>query len=455
MPCNRRQFLSAVPAALAAQAPPDPPPNLILILADDLGYGDVGCFGQRMFATPNLDRMAAEGIRFTQAYAGASVCAPSRCCLMTGMHTGHATIRANRGESGRIPLRPDDVTVAEVLKKAAYRTGIIGKWGLGEAGSPGIPNAQGFDYFFGFLNQDHALEYYPSHLWRNRTEFFPPGNQGAKRQQYVQDLFTDRALRFVRENRSNPFFLYLAYTVPHAQSELGRDTGDGFVVPSYEPYQNQDWPRPEKGFAAMVHRLDHDVGRIIQEVRSLGMESNTCVLFTSDNGPAEDGGHTPDFFGSRGGLRGMKGTVYEGGIRVPAIARWPGRIPAGKLSSQVWSFWDILPTAAEIAGLSPPSGIDGRSFLPALFGGDAGARAPLYWEQKSGGFTQAVRLGDWKGVRHGGREGRFELYHLGEDREERRDRSAERTDIVRELSRIMREQRLDNPEYPVPGNIVV
>jgi arylsulfatase A-like enzyme len=268
-------------------------------------------------------------------------------------------------------------------------------------------------------------------------------------------LFTDRALRFVRENRSNPFFLYLAYTVPHAQSELGRDTGDGFVVPSYEPYQNQDWPRPEKGFAAMVHRLDHDVGRIIQEVRSLGMESNTCVLFTSDNGPAEDGGHTPDFFGSRGGLRGMKGTVYEGGIRVPAIARWPGRIPAGKLSSQVWSFWDILPTAAEIAGLSPPSGIDGRSFLPALFGGDAGARAPLYWEQKSGGFTQAVRLGDWKGVRHGGREGRFELYHLGEDREERRDRSAERTDIVRELSRIMREQRLDNPEYPVPGNIVV
>ncbi len=455
MAWNRRQFLSAVPSAFAAATPPHSPPNIILILADDLGYGDLGCFGQRMFATPNIDRMAAEGIRFTQVYAGASVCAPSRCSLMTGMHSGHAAIRANRGASGRVPLRPDDLTVAEVLKKAAYTTGIIGKWGLGEAGSTGIPNAQGFDHFFGFLNQDHALEYYPSHLWHNLTEFFPPGNQGAKRKQYVQDMFTDGALQFLRENRARPFFLYLAYTVPHAQSELGRDTGDGFVVPSYEPYQNKDWPRPEKGFAAMVYLLDRDVGRLLQELKTLGLESNTCVLFSSDNGPAEDGGHTPDFFGSRGGLRGMKGTVYEGGIRVPAIARWPGRIPAGKVSGQVWSFWDFLPTAAELAGLSPPAGIDGRSFLPALFGGVAGNRRPLYWEQKSGGFTQAVRHGDWKGIRHGGRDGSFELYRLEQDREELKDRSAEHPEIVRDLSRLMREQHLNNPEYPVPGNVIL
>ncbi len=446
---NRRQFLAALPAC-AATSSQAPPPNVVFILADDLGYGDLGCYGQRMFATPNIDRMAAEGIRFTQAYAGASVCAPSRCCLMTGMHTGHATVRGNSGVSGRVPLRPDDVTVAEVLKQAGYRTGIFGKWGLGEAGTLGIPNAQGFDEWFGFLNQDHALEYYPSHLWDNRTELFPPGNQGAKRTEYVQDLFTDRALRFIRENTQHPFFLYLPYTIPHAQSELGRDTGDGFVVPDYEPYEDRDWPRPEKGFAAMMHRLDRDVGRILDEVRALGIEGNTLVIFTSDNGPALDGGHTPDFFGSRGGLRGRKGTLYEGGIRVPAIARWPDHVPAGRVSDEVWSFWDFLPTAAELANLSPPDHIDGRSFLPALLGEEARPERPLYWEQGRKNFTQAVRLGDWKGIRRSDRGGAFELYHLGDDPGEQNDLAEHHHTIVRQLARMMDQGHTPNPEYPNP-----
>lgn len=449
---NRREFLATLPAAFSrASAAAAPPLNLVLILADDLGYGDLGCYGQGLFETPNIDRMAAEGIRFTQAYAGASVCAPSRCCLMTGRHTGHATIRANRGVSGRVPLRPDDITVAEMLKQAGYRTGIIGKWGLGEAGTHGIPNAQGFDEFFGFLNQDHALEYYPTHLWRNQSEFFPPGNQGGKRRQYVQELFTERAIGFLRENRSRPFFLYLAYTIPHASSELGRDTGDGFIVPDYGPYASRDWPRPEKGFAAMMRLLDADVGRILEELRALGIESNTLVLFSSDNGPALDGGHSPDFFRSHGGLRGRKGTLYEGGIRVPAIARWPGRIPPGRVSEQVWAFWDFLPTAAELAGLKPPAGIDGQSILSVLPGADAQPRQMLYWEQPAKIFTQAVRLGDWKGIRTGGPDGTFELYDLREDPAEKHNRAREHPELVRRIADLMREQHSDNSDYPV-GN---
>ena len=436
-------------AGAAAAAQGRPRPNIILIVADDLGYGDLGCYGQRMFATPEIDRMAAEGTRFTQVYAGASVCAPSRCCLMTGLHTGHARVRDNKSAKGqRIPLRPDDVTVAEVLKRAGYRTGIVGKWGLGEAGTLGVPNAQGFDEWFGFLNQDHALEYYPTHLWDNEREIFPNGNQGAKRNAYVQDLFTARALRFIEENRQRPFFLYLPYTVPHASSELGRDTGDGFVVPDYEPYADRDWPRTEKGYAAMVARLDRDVGRILRKVRDLGIDSETLVLFTSDNGPALDGGHTPEFFGSHGGLRGRKGELYEGGIRVPMIARWPGKIPAGRTSETVWAFWDFLPTAAEVAGLLQPEGLDGRSAFPALSGRELGERPPLYWEQGYGRrpFEQAVRLGDWKGLRRGGK---VELYDPHSDPGEQHDRSGEEPSVVREIEAVMDGARVEANEYPV------
>ena len=367
---------------------------------------------------------------------------------MTGKHTGHARVRDNKGRGGRIPLQPDDVTVAEVLKQAGYRTGAVGKWGLGEAGTLGVPNAQGFDDWFGFLNQDHALDYYPRHLWENQGEFFPPGNQGAKEKQYAQDLFTGRALEFLSANRSNPFFLYLAYTVPHASSERGRDTGDGFVVPSYEPYENRDWPRPEKGFAAMVHMLDRDVGQVMARLKMLGIDGNTLVIFASDNGPATDGGHTPRFFNSNGGLREEKGTLYESGIREPAIARWPRKIKAGALSSHVWAFWDFLPTAAELAGVPGPPGLDGISIAPVLFGEPARRHEYLYWESHGKTFRQAVRMGDWKGVRSGA-GGPLELYNLAADPAETTDVSRRQPEVAAKIQDIMSNARTESEEFPV------
>jgi arylsulfatase A-like enzyme len=444
---KRREFLGTMAgAALVAQTATKP--NIIFILADDMGYGDAGCYGQRKFATPNIDRLAEEGMRFRQAYAGAAVCAPSRCCLMTGKHTGHARVRGNMGAGKtRVPLQPDDVTVAEVLKQAGYRTGVIGKWGLGEAGTMGIPNAQGFDDWFGFLNQDHALDYYPRHLWDNQREFFPPGNQGVKEKQYAQDLFTGRALDFLKANQRNPFFLYLAYTTPHASSERGRDTGDGFVVPSYAPYQDRDWPRPEKGFAAMMHLLDRDVGKVMARVKELGIDRNTLIIFASDNGPTTDGGHTPGFFGSNGGLRGGKSSLYEGGIRVPAIARWPGRIKAGAVSDQVWAFWDFLPTAAELAGVPALAGLDGISITAALFGGLQAQHEYLYWETHGKLFTQAVRTGDWKGVRQA--SGPLELYNLAADVAETKNVAGQHPEVARKIREVMSSARTESPDFPL------
>lgn len=378
---------------------------------------------------------------------------------MTGLHTGHARIRDNHGRHGRVPLRREDLTVAEVLQRAGYRTGLIGKWGLGEAGTTGVPTEKGFDEFFGFLSQDHALEYYPTHLWDNRTEWFPPGNQGAKRKQYVQDLFTERALKFVRENAAAPFFLYLAYTIPHASSELGRDTGDGFVVPDYEPYSDKGWPRPERGFAAMIHRLDRDVGRLAQELDRLGVGRDTLLIFSSDNGPAQDGGHSPEFFQSSGGLRGKKGDLYEGGIRVPFIARWPDRIAAGGVANDIIAFWDFLPTAAELAGTPVPRNLDGRSFRSVLMGSSARQGTsvrtdPLYWESpKSRGVVQASRLGSWKAIRTAGKPG-VELYNLAQDRGETQNMAASHPAIVDQMEKILRESHHGNEDYPsvAPGN---
>jgi arylsulfatase A-like enzyme len=368
---------------------------------------------------------------------------------MTGLHTGHARVRDNSAPGiGRVPLRAEDVTVAELLQRAGYRTGLIGKWGLGEAGTGGIPTRKGFDEFFGFLNQDHALHYYPLHLWNNETEFFPKGNQGAKRNDYVQDLFTARAFRFVESHRNEPFFLYLAYTVPHADSERSRDTGDGYVVPDYGPYEKQPWPSPDKGYAAMIAQLDRDVGKLGQRLRELGLDNDTVMFFASDNGPALEGRHTPEFFRSSGGLRGHKGDLYEGGIRVPLIARWPGHFPAGKTCTHPVAFAGFLPTAADLAGIPAPEGLDQRSWKPLLEGTQGGPEELLYWETYGSTFNQAARLGKWKAVSlDSGRK--LELYDLEADPGETTDLASQNPEIVERLRRQLTAAHSPSPLYKV------
>lgn len=446
---NRRQFLGAAAAAAAPFQPAPAPgrPNIILILADDLGYGDLGCYGQTRIHTPNLDRMSAEGIRFTSAYAGSTVCAPSRCSLMTGLHTGHARTRGNR--SPDLPLRPEDITFTEILKRAGYRTALFGKWSLGELGSTGYPTRKGFDEWFGFFSQLHAHNYYPEHLLDGETAWLCRGNMGLQRKDYAPDLFTARALQFLeKQDRSNPFFLHLCYTVPHANNEMGRDSGDGMEVPSYGPYANLPWPRPEKGFAAMISRMDAGIGRIFEALKRRGLDDNTLVLFTSDNGPHKEGGHDPNFFESSGPLHGIKRDLTEGGIRVPTLARWPARIRAGQTSSFPWAFWDILPTFAELAGAQAPAGLDGISILPTLLGQAQKPHDYFYWEFHEGGFSQAVRMGPWKGIRKG-LDGPIQLYNLDDDLGERRNLSADKPQIVASIARLMQEARTESEFWPV------
>lgn len=420
-------------------------PNVIFILADDLGYGDLGCYGQKMIATPRIDRLAAEGTRFTQFYAGSTVCAPSRCCLMTGMHTGHATVRGN----ARVPLRPEDVTVAEVFKQAGYATGIVGKWGLGEPGTTGIPNRKGFDEWFGYLNQTHAHDYYPTKLWRNEQEVILEGNTNNGRKQYSHDLFTHEAISFIERHKDGPFFLYLAYTIPHANNELGAKTGDGMEVPDYGPYTGRDWPVPEKGKAAMVTRMDGDIGRIMDQLKRLGIDERTLVLFTSDNGPHKEGGVKPDFFNSSGPLRGIKRDLYEGGIRVPMIVRGPSRVPEGRVSDQVWTMWDFLPTVCDLVGRPAPAGIDGISMLPLIKGRPQERRHEfLYWELHEKGSRQALRMGDWKAVRI--RAGQpLELYNLKSDPGERTNVAARHLDVVARIEVYLKTARTDSEHWPV------
>src|SRR5262245_30609669 len=355
---------------LAAQRPV--PPNILLIQADDLGYGDLSAYGQSRFETPALDRMARDGIRFTQYYAGSTVCAPSRCALMTGQHTGHAWIRGN----GEIPLRDADVTVAEVLKAAGYRTAVIGKWGLGVPGTPGQPDRQGFEYSFGFLDHRHAHRQYTDHLWRNGERVSTDLDRT-----YVNDLFTQETMAFIGREDRRPFFVYLNYTVPHAELRAPEDsiapfrgrfpekpfentqadatpTGSEFDKPTLG-YRSQ--PAPLAAFAGMITRMDRDIGRLLDLLDARGLDQRTLVLFISDNGPHSEGGGDPAFFKSSGGLRGIKRDLYEGGIRVPMIAKWPGTIPAGRVSDQAWAHWDVLPTLAELAGATPPAAIDGVS----------------------------------------------------------------------------------------------
>ncbi len=433
-------------------------PNIVFILTDDLGYGDLGCYGQTKIKTPSLDRMAAEGMRFTQFYTGSTVCAPSRCVLMTGLNTGHCYIRGN----ALLALRPQDVTVAEMLHGAGYATALIGKWGLGEAGSSGVPTRQGFDYFFGYLNQLHAHNYYPAFLWRGEERVplknvVPAGMRGefgqgwaTKRVEYSHDLFAAEALAWVKKQRSQPFFLYLALTIPHANNEGMRATQNGQEVPELGCYKDRDWPEPSKSYAAMVTRMDADVGRLFALLKRLGLDDNTLVLFASDNGPQKEGGNPPTFFASSGPLRGIKRDLYDGGIRTPLIARWPTHIPAGVVSDHVGYFGDFFATAADLAGVPAPAGLDSISFLPTLTGHPERQKKHeyLYWEFHEGGFKQALRMGDWKAVRLGvGRP--LELFHLKTDLGEQSDVAAEHPEIVARIEALLKAARTDAPDWPV------
>ncbi len=474
---TRREFLKVAGLAAMAAAVPgcksvedrrgeaasSDRPNIIFILADDLGYGDLGCYGQETIRTPNLDRMAAEGMIFTDHYSGTCVCAPSRCSLMTGLHTGHAYIRGNSEVKpmGQLPLPDDTVTVPKLLKQAGYTTALIGKWGLGGPGSTGIPNKQGFDYFFGYLCQRHAHNYYPEFLFRNEqrvplgnevTPVNPPGGVATKRVQYSSDLFTAAALDFVSQNKRKPFFLYLAYTIPHANNEARQD---GMEVPSYGPYANEDWPKPQKGHAAMITRMDADIGRLFARLKALGLDRKTLVLFSSDNGPHKEGGADPNFFDSNGALRGQKRDLYEGGIRVPLIARWPGRIAAGSGTNHVSAFWDFLPTCCDLAGVRPPKDIDGISLLPTLLGEPERQEkhAYLYWEFHEQGKKQAVRMGDWKAVRlNAARDpnGLVELYNLKDDPGEEHNVADQHPEIVGQIVEIMKVARTSSERWPWP-----
>jgi len=469
---NRRDFLKAVSiGALTATIQgcrtwpivKSPRPNIIFILADDLGYGDLGCYGQKEIATPNIDRLAKEGLIFTDHYAGSTVCAPSRCALMTGLHTGHCWIRGN----ALIPLRPSDVTVAELLKKAGYTTGIIGKWGLGEAGTTGIPNKKGFDYWFGYLNQRHAHNYYPEFLWKNQEKIAVEGNQlppessaedriggwgrSVKQVTYSGDLFTKEALAFLEQNKDRPFFLYLTYTTPHANNEAGQN---GMEVPSLGQYADKNWPAPQKGHAAMISRMDGDIGKLMAKLKELRLDENTLVMFSSDNGPHKEGGADPGFNKSSGPLRGYKRDLYEGGIRVPMLARWPEKIKAGSKTNHISAFWDFLPTCCELAGIETPQDIDGISILPTLLGQTQNQKKHefLYWEFHEQGKKQAVRTGDWKGIRLNVAKDPdvpIELYNLKTDIAEEHNIAEKNPDIIAKMADHMKASRTPSEHWPL------
>ena len=445
-------FLLLMVAGAAAQRRP----NIVFILADDLGYGDLGCYGQTEIQTPHIDALANLGMRFTQFYAGSTVCAPSRCALMTGLHTGHCFIRGN----GKDNLRPEDVVVAEIAKQAGYHTGLFGKWGLGHEESTGLPTRQGFDHFFGYLDQHHAHNYYPSFLLRNEqrsllTNVVP--NEGKWGQgvateqiQYSHDLIADEALQFIDRHWCEPFFLYLAYTIPHANNEAQQL---GMEVPDWGPYADRDWPDPQKGHAAMITRLDADIGRLMHRLCELGIARNTLVMFTSDNGPHREGGNDPDFNNSNGDLTGIKRSLHEGGIRVPMIAHWPCRVPPGSETNHVGAFWDLLPTVAELVGIpgSIPAGLDGISFAPTILGrpDQQVNHADLFWVFYEGGGGRALRQGAWKAIEQP-LHTPVRLYHLEQDISEQTNLADQHPDLVAKLTHRMAVSYTPSERWKLP-----
>lgn len=471
--CRSAALLAAAIALIPTQtAEAADKPNIVFVMADDLGYGDLGCYGSELIQTPRLDAMAEQGIKFRNMYAGCTVCAPSRAVLMTGQHMGHTFVRGNAGGADMTTqtLRPEDVTVAEVLSAVGYRTALCGKWGLGDerlGGYAGLPTHQGFDFFYGYLNQVHAHNYYPEFLWRNRTR--EPlrnvversnnkyggfvGGAATERIDYTHDLIMEEALNWLTENKDHPFFLYVPLTIPHANNEGTRMTGDGQEVPDYGPYTDRDWPNQDKGQAAMITRMDGDIGRLADHIKELGLAENTLILFTSDNGPHDEGGHNTERFIPAGPLRGMKRDLYEGGIREPFIAYWPGTSPAGVVSDHIGYFGDLMATAAELSGTQAPADIDSVSFAPTLTGNFAeqASHDYLYWEFYERGSKQAVRFGDWKAIRMPMHTGDIELYDLREDLGEANDIADAHPDIVAKAGAMMDEAHSPNSNWQPRG----
>ena len=463
----------SIPAGEASRLP-----NIVFFLADDLGYAELGCYGQKWIKTPHIDRIAAEGIRFTQHYSGNAVCAPSRCNLMTGKHPGHAYIRSNgnpperRGKGtaadgyfpGQNPIPDAEVTIAEMLQQKGYATAAIGKWGLGYEGSTGDPNKQGFDLFYGFICQVHAHNHYPRFLWRNGTKESLPGNDRTLTgKTYSQDKFTAVALEFIRENKDGPFFLYMPFAIPHLSIQVPEASLAEYKgkIPEAE-YEHRGYlkhPFPRAGYAAMVSHMDRDVGKVMALVDELGLDDDTLVMFSSDNGPTFNrlGGSDSAFFVSAGPFRGLKGSLYEGGIRVPMVARWPGKIRPGTVTDHPSAFWDVMPTLADITGTIAPHGIDGISFAASLLGQPEkqAQHEYLYWEFPGYGGQQAVRMGDWKALRQGVLRRnnktplRIELYNLENDSGEKVDVAARHPEVVARLRKIMKEARTTSRLFPM------
>ncbi len=451
-------------------------PNIIYILADDLGYGDLSCYGQTHFSTPNLDRMAKEGMLFTQHYAGCTVCAPSRSSLMTGLTTGHTPIRGNKEwkPEGQWPIPAEAFTVAEMLKVAGYVTGGFGKWGLGYPGSEGDANMQGFDEFYGYNCQRLAHNYYPAHLWDNQNKVILEGNSGDKFGQYAPELIHQRALKFIDKNKDKQFFLFYPNTIPHAELLLPEKNLKEYrgkflpeknfagAKPGDEGFRNGNYGTQAEchaAFAAMVTLLDKQVGEVLNKLKELGIEENTLVIFSSDNGPHQEGGADPDYFESNGPLKGNKRDLYEGGIRVPMIARWTGKIVAGSKTDHISAFWDIMPTLADLAGIEAPEKIDGISFLPTLFGKEGQKQHEhLYWEFHELGGRQAIRKGNWKLVKYNVRKpdrATIELFNLSTDMGELNNLAAANPELVKELGALMDAARTESATFKFESPTII
>ena len=443
-------------------------PNIIYILADDLGYGDLGCYGQEIIQTPHIDALAANGMMFTQHYAGSTVSAPSRSSLMTGLHTGHTFIRGNKEHlpEGQYPLPGDTYTIGKMFQEAGYVTGAFGKWGLGYPGSEGDPNNQGFDEFFGYNCQRLAHHYFPDHLYHNQEKVILEGNQGLKKEQYAPDIIQEKTLEFIRANADNKFFMFVPHVIPHAElvapddsiyamykglinevkTYKGVDEGENY---KNGPYGSSQFPRTD--FAAMVTRLDMHVGQIVEELKRLGIADNTLIIFTSDNGPHREGGADPDFFKSYGPLRGFKRDLFEGGIRVPMIASWPAKIKAGSVSDHISAFWDMMPTFQELSGSKAKITTDGISMVPTLLSkNDQNAHPYLYWEFHEQGGRVAVRKGNWKGVKLNFKKNpnaQMLLFDLSTDLREENNIAKQHPEIVAELEQIMKDSHVPSEVF--------